>query len=195
MTGEFIKCALQLKSVHPLTIQFHFLTHCHAEVDCGHPGTPPHGVMSGEKFTFGSTVRYSCSGDRQLIGDSSLTCQLNGHWSGPLPHCSGTGEHTWTCRHAWHRFTQLLSLPPILHDANNRIILWAANCLTSWQMQTIKHFLTCLWGCRQSKKILVDTLSKTTCKPPVITLACYPECTVATVGHREQLHTKLLERR
>uniref|UniRef100_A0A8D3D5H9 CUB and Sushi multiple domains 3a n=1 Tax=Scophthalmus maximus TaxID=52904 RepID=A0A8D3D5H9_SCOMX len=59
------------------------------EVNCGHPGTPPHGVMSGEKFTFGSTVRYSCSGDRPLIGDSSLTCQLNGHWSGPLPHCSG----------------------------------------------------------------------------------------------------------
>ncbi|XP_031134127.1 CUB and sushi domain-containing protein 3-like isoform X1 [Sander lucioperca] len=64
------------------------------EVDCGHPGTPPHGVMSGEKFTFGSTVRYSCSGDRQLIGDSSLTCQLNGHWSGPLPHCSGDSAGT-----------------------------------------------------------------------------------------------------
>uniref|UniRef100_A0A3Q2YTB4 CUB and Sushi multiple domains 3 n=1 Tax=Hippocampus comes TaxID=109280 RepID=A0A3Q2YTB4_HIPCM len=59
------------------------------EVDCGQPGCPPHGVMIGEKFTFGSTVQYSCSGDRQLVGDSSLTCQLNGHWSGPLPHCSG----------------------------------------------------------------------------------------------------------
>uniref|UniRef100_A0A8D3CAD4 CUB and Sushi multiple domains 3a n=1 Tax=Scophthalmus maximus TaxID=52904 RepID=A0A8D3CAD4_SCOMX len=65
------------------------LPECIGTVNCGHPGTPPHGVMSGEKFTFGSTVRYSCSGDRPLIGDSSLTCQLNGHWSGPLPHCSG----------------------------------------------------------------------------------------------------------
>ncbi|TKS81784.1 CUB and sushi domain-containing protein 3 [Collichthys lucidus] len=64
------------------------------EVDCGNPGAPPYGVMSGEKFTFGSTVRYSCSGDRQLIGDSSLTCQLNGHWSGPLPHCSGDSADT-----------------------------------------------------------------------------------------------------
>uniref|UniRef100_A0A3Q3KHT9 CUB and Sushi multiple domains 3a n=1 Tax=Monopterus albus TaxID=43700 RepID=A0A3Q3KHT9_MONAL len=64
------------------------------EVDCGHPGTPPHAAMSGEKFTFGSTVHYSCSGDRQLIGDSSLTCQLNGHWSGPLPHCSGDSAGT-----------------------------------------------------------------------------------------------------
>ncbi|XP_049586359.1 CUB and sushi domain-containing protein 3 isoform X2 [Syngnathus scovelli] len=59
------------------------------EVDCGHPGIPPHGVMIGKTFTFGSTVQYSCYGERQLIGDSSLTCQLNGHWSGPLPHCSG----------------------------------------------------------------------------------------------------------
>ncbi|XP_051920530.1 CUB and sushi domain-containing protein 3-like isoform X1 [Hippocampus zosterae] len=59
------------------------------EVNCGHPGCPPHGVMIGEKFTFGSTVQYSCSGDRQLVGDSLLTCQLHGHWSGPLPHCSG----------------------------------------------------------------------------------------------------------
>uniref|UniRef100_G3NSP0 CUB and Sushi multiple domains 3a n=1 Tax=Gasterosteus aculeatus aculeatus TaxID=481459 RepID=G3NSP0_GASAC len=65
-----------------------------SKVDCGHPGTPPHGVMSGEMFTVGSTVRYSCSGDRQLIGDSSLTCQLNGHWSGPLPHCSGDSADT-----------------------------------------------------------------------------------------------------
>uniref|UniRef100_M4AIH9 CUB and Sushi multiple domains 3 n=1 Tax=Xiphophorus maculatus TaxID=8083 RepID=M4AIH9_XIPMA len=64
------------------------------EVDCGHPGTPPHAVITGEKFTFGSRVRYSCRDDRQLIGDSSLTCQLNGHWSGPLPHCSGDSSGT-----------------------------------------------------------------------------------------------------
>lgn len=64
---------------------------CPVEVDCGHPGRPPHAVMTGEKFTFGSTVRYSCSGDRQLMGESLLSCQLNGHWSGPLPHCSGRG--------------------------------------------------------------------------------------------------------
>uniref|UniRef100_A0A674D7B9 CUB and Sushi multiple domains 3 n=1 Tax=Salmo trutta TaxID=8032 RepID=A0A674D7B9_SALTR len=57
--------------------------------DCGNPGSPPYGTMVGEKFSFGSTVQYSCSGDRELIGESSLTCQINGHWSGPIPHCSG----------------------------------------------------------------------------------------------------------
>ncbi|XP_041962329.1 CUB and sushi domain-containing protein 3 isoform X2 [Alosa sapidissima] len=59
------------------------------EIDCGHPGLPPHGVLMGEKFTFGSTVRYACSSGRELVGETTRTCQLNGHWSAPLPHCSG----------------------------------------------------------------------------------------------------------
>ncbi|KAM6972968.1 CUB and sushi domain-containing protein 3-like [Aplochiton taeniatus] len=58
-------------------------------VDCGHPGIPPNGLLSGDKFTFGSTVRYSCSGGRQLKGEASRSCQLNGHWSAPMPFCSG----------------------------------------------------------------------------------------------------------
>ncbi|KAG8524073.1 CUB and sushi domain-containing protein 3 [Galemys pyrenaicus] len=61
-------------------------------IDCGHPGVPPNAVLSGEKYTFGSTVHYSCTGKRTLLGQSSRTCQLNGHWSGSQPHCSGT---TW----------------------------------------------------------------------------------------------------
>ncbi|KAG2464901.1 CSMD1 protein, partial [Polypterus senegalus] len=58
-------------------------------IDCGNPGFPPNAVLTGEKFTFGSTVRYSCVGGRALIGQSTRTCQLNGHWSAPMPHCSG----------------------------------------------------------------------------------------------------------
>ncbi|XP_028834623.1 CUB and sushi domain-containing protein 3-like isoform X3 [Denticeps clupeoides] len=59
------------------------------DIDCGHPGVPPNGILSGEKFTFGSTVKYSCSGEREIVGEPSRTCQLNGHWSASLPHCSG----------------------------------------------------------------------------------------------------------
>ncbi|KTG45686.1 hypothetical protein cypCar_00000682, partial [Cyprinus carpio] len=67
-------------------------------VDCGHPGSPPNGVLSGDKFTFGATVRYSCTGGRQLKGESSRTCQLNGHWSAPMPFCSGrTSTHIRQC--------------------------------------------------------------------------------------------------
>lgn len=111
---------------------------CHAEVDCGHPGTPPHGVMSGEMFTVGSTVRYSCSGDRQLIGDSSLTCQLNGHWSGPLPHCSGT--RTWWCT----------SIPACLRAAKQRSF-------------SVPSFRQCrisdCWGFDLSKRVLFFILT------------------------------------
>ncbi|KAB0371474.1 hypothetical protein FD755_016412 [Muntiacus reevesi] len=64
-------------------------------IDCGHPGVPPNAVLSGEKYTFGSTVHYSCTGKRTLLGQSSRTCQLNGHWSGSQPHCSG--DATGTC--------------------------------------------------------------------------------------------------
>ncbi|TSK20132.1 CUB and sushi domain-containing protein 3 [Bagarius yarrelli] len=59
------------------------------EVECGHPGVPPHALLIGDKFTSGSTVRYTCMGGRRLIGDATRTCQLTGHWSGSLPHCSG----------------------------------------------------------------------------------------------------------
>uniref|UniRef100_A0A672UVJ0 CUB and Sushi multiple domains 2 n=1 Tax=Strigops habroptila TaxID=2489341 RepID=A0A672UVJ0_STRHB len=59
-------------------------------VSCGHPGSPPHAQISGDKYTVGSVVRYSCLGKRTLVGNSTRMCQLDGRWSGSLPHCSGT---------------------------------------------------------------------------------------------------------
>ncbi|GCB64392.1 hypothetical protein scyTo_0000274 [Scyliorhinus torazame] len=58
-------------------------------VDCGHPGIPPNTILSGDKHTFGATIHYSCVGKRLLIGPSMRTCQMNGHWSDSMPHCSG----------------------------------------------------------------------------------------------------------
>lgn len=60
-----------------------------AVVSCGHPGSPPHAQISGDKYTVGSVVRYSCLGKRALMGNSTRMCQLDGRWSGSLPHCSG----------------------------------------------------------------------------------------------------------
>ncbi|POI27407.1 hypothetical protein CIB84_008843, partial [Bambusicola thoracicus] len=61
-------------------------------VSCGHPGSPPHAQISGDKYTVGSVVRYSCLGKRALIGNSTRMCQLDGRWSGSLPHCSGGSQ-------------------------------------------------------------------------------------------------------
>ncbi|XP_023614240.1 CUB and sushi domain-containing protein 2 [Myotis lucifugus] len=59
-------------------------------VSCGHPGSPPHSQMSGDNYTVGAVVHYSCSGKRTLVGNATRVCGLDGHWTGSLPHCSGT---------------------------------------------------------------------------------------------------------
>nr|XP_033812744.1 CUB and sushi domain-containing protein 2 [Geotrypetes seraphini] len=58
-------------------------------VSCGHPSVPPNAQISGDRHTVGSVVRYSCLGKRSLTGNSTRMCQLDGLWSGSLPHCSG----------------------------------------------------------------------------------------------------------
>ncbi|GCB61011.1 hypothetical protein scyTo_0006972 [Scyliorhinus torazame] len=58
-------------------------------VTCGHPGIPPGAELYGNQFTVGSTVRYHCDRKRRLIGNVTRICQLDGRWSGSLPHCSG----------------------------------------------------------------------------------------------------------
>ncbi|XP_029427966.1 CUB and sushi domain-containing protein 2 isoform X2 [Rhinatrema bivittatum] len=61
-------------------------------VSCGHPSVPPNAQISGDKYTVGSVVRYSCLGKRTLAGNSTRMCQLDGLWSGSLPHCSGESQ-------------------------------------------------------------------------------------------------------
>uniref|UniRef100_UPI00358FCE16 CUB and sushi domain-containing protein 3-like n=1 Tax=Myxine glutinosa TaxID=7769 RepID=UPI00358FCE16 len=59
-------------------------------LNCGHPGIPPDGTLSGENFTFGASVTYACRDDRKLVGSTRRHCQANGVWTRSLPHCSGT---------------------------------------------------------------------------------------------------------
>lgn len=103
-------------------------------IDCGHPGVPPNAVLSGEKYTFGSTVHYACAGKRSLVGLSSRTCQLSGHWSGSQPHCSGT---TWRNGQCMSEITLLR-----IYEQNLKIkyislvkILW----------EKLKHHLYIIW--------------------------------------------------
>lgn len=62
-------------------------------ISCGHPGVPANAILSGDKFTYGSIVHYSCTAGRRLIGNSTRECQEDSHWSGTLPHCSGTSTN------------------------------------------------------------------------------------------------------
>ncbi|KAB0373534.1 hypothetical protein FD755_015193 [Muntiacus reevesi] len=58
-------------------------------ISCGHPGVPANAILTGDLFTYGAVVHYSCRGSRSLVGNSSRTCQEDSHWSGALPHCTG----------------------------------------------------------------------------------------------------------
>uniref|UniRef100_A0A4W5MR74 Sushi domain-containing protein n=1 Tax=Hucho hucho TaxID=62062 RepID=A0A4W5MR74_9TELE len=50
---------------------------------------PPYAQISGDRRTVGSVIRFSCIGQRTVIGNTTRMCQLDGQWSGSLPHCSG----------------------------------------------------------------------------------------------------------
>ncbi|KAM6149501.1 CUB and sushi domain-containing protein 1 [Erethizon dorsatum] len=59
-------------------------------ISCGHPGVPANAVLTGELFTYGARVQYSCKGGQSLTGNGTRVCQEDSHWSGSLPHCSGS---------------------------------------------------------------------------------------------------------
>ena len=57
-------------------------------VDCGDPGTPMMGSQNnGAMYTFDSVVTFTCNEGYAIIGESSLMCDFDGHWNGPLPTC------------------------------------------------------------------------------------------------------------
>eukprot|EP00118_Oscarella_pearsei_P016356 m.155183 g.155183 ORF g.155183 m.155183 type:complete len:2420 (+) comp38660_c0_seq5:905-8164(+) len=56
-------------------------------VSCDRPVSPLYGSVRGSDFTFGRTVRYSCSAGYRLNGTSRQTCQASGHWSSTAPSC------------------------------------------------------------------------------------------------------------
>ncbi|XP_059898687.1 LOW QUALITY PROTEIN: CUB and sushi domain-containing protein 1 [Gadus macrocephalus] len=56
---------------------------------CDRPSVPPYAQISGDRRTVGAVIRFSCIGQRIVVGNTTRMCQLDGHWSGSLPHCSG----------------------------------------------------------------------------------------------------------
>ena len=63
-------------------------------VDCGNLTDPANGQVDHTAGTrFGQTATYSCDTGYNLVGDSTRTCQAEGHWSRSAPTCQGMLLH------------------------------------------------------------------------------------------------------
>lgn len=58
-------------------------------VKCRDPGKPQHGLLSGDTYSVGSEVTFSCEEGFRLAGVTKLTCLESGEWSHPVPYCEG----------------------------------------------------------------------------------------------------------
>lgn len=64
-----------------------------AVVDCGNPSSPSNASPASTILAtiFGATVTYQCDvGFTQIGGESTITCEESGSWSGDGPVCEGT---------------------------------------------------------------------------------------------------------
>ncbi|XP_015755086.1 PREDICTED: sushi, von Willebrand factor type A, EGF and pentraxin domain-containing protein 1-like isoform X4 [Acropora digitifera] len=64
---------------------------CLPPADCRDPGRPINGERTGDEFSHGSRISFSCKQGFLLIGNSSSVCNM-GKWSNALPQCKGTCE-------------------------------------------------------------------------------------------------------
>ncbi|XP_066283044.1 sushi, von Willebrand factor type A, EGF and pentraxin domain-containing protein 1-like [Branchiostoma lanceolatum] len=56
-------------------------------VRCPVLSAPANGVMTGNN-RYQNQVQFSCNSGYQLVGSTTLTCQADQTWSGPVPNCS-----------------------------------------------------------------------------------------------------------
>ena len=111
-------------------------------IHCGNLTVPSNGFLSSEKTIFNITVKFDCENGYMLIGESHLTCLLNGTWSNLEPLCRSIATRR------GHRFYMHLSLVlvvycPELSSPGNGTILSNStefgtevcfNCSTGFQL-------------------------------------------------------------
>lgn len=51
------------------------------------PAYFPNGLISGEEFSYGKVIHFSCNAGYRLAGPGSLTCLEKGRWTGEVPVC------------------------------------------------------------------------------------------------------------
>lgn len=95
LTGIFTVCYETLCG----RCESHFLLHTQTHtqtvsffqepVKCKAPGHPENGHSSGEIYTVGAKVTFSCEQGHQLLGATEITCLESGEWNHLIPSCEG----------------------------------------------------------------------------------------------------------
>ena len=71
-------------------LDFWFFIFLCSGISCGSPGTIVNGTeVVNEGFLYEDTITYQCDlGYEQSAGDTSVTCQADGSWSGATLECA-----------------------------------------------------------------------------------------------------------
>ncbi|KAF2347040.1 Sushi/SCR/CCP domain, partial [Trinorchestia longiramus] len=97
-----------------------------AGLSCGYPGYLRNGALEGTRYSFGDSVRASCSAGYRLEGSVLRTCQANGDWSGEQPSCTRI-----TCPHVQAVSHQSVVLAPLEATPSSKV---AYACELGYQM-------------------------------------------------------------
>nr|XP_045229548.1 sushi, von Willebrand factor type A, EGF and pentraxin domain-containing protein 1 [Macaca fascicularis] len=60
---------------------------CAEPIKCKAPGNPENGYSSGDIYTVGAEVTFSCQEGYQLMGVTKITCLESGEWNHLIPYC------------------------------------------------------------------------------------------------------------
>ena len=74
--------ASQFRSNPSLTVPFFFF----CSGFCKNPGSFDNGKVTGNDYSYNSSVRFQCNFDYDLLGATVLTCK-KGKWNGTIPVC------------------------------------------------------------------------------------------------------------
>ena len=63
-------------------------TNCDVAITCSGLVAPTNGTVTAQSATYGNSVMFACNAGYDVAGSATLSCQLDGNWSGPAPTCA-----------------------------------------------------------------------------------------------------------